>query len=399
MSHEADLPFLPYGRQTINERDIEAVVEALRAPFLTTGPRVAAFEEAIAEHVDARFGVAISNGTAALHAMCDALNLAEDAEVIVPAVTFLATANSVLYVGARPVFADVDPESGLMTPESFERAITPKTAAVIPVHLAGNPVDMKGIKAVAQRHQIRVIEDAAHAVGAREEGGAIGACLNSEMASFSFHPVKHITTGEGGMVMTNDERLADRLRRFRSHGMTRDRSALSRPDEGPWYYEQHHLGYNYRITDLQCALGLSQLSQLDSFITRRRLLADYYDQRLLTLDWVRPIQRERAGCLSAYHLYAVLIDEARLGIDKRTLVQRLSALKVGTQVHYIPLPMQPFYQALGWSIEDFPGALSYYRQTLSLPLFPSMTFEDVDRVIDALNRCASASPQLIPPPS
>jgi dTDP-4-amino-4,6-dideoxygalactose transaminase len=242
--------FLPYGKQSINQNDIEAVIEVLRSSFLTTGPKVVDFEKALAHRVGARHGIAIANGTASLHAMCDALDLKEGDEVIVPAVTFLATANCVMYVGARPVFCDVDPESGLMTPETFQAAITPKTKAVIPVHLTGNPVDLKGIADLAKKHGIAVIEDAAHAVGAHEEEGAIGGCIHSQMVSFSFHPVKHITTGEGGMIMTNDDALATRLRQFRSHGMTRDPEVITRPNEGPWYYEQHHLGYNYRIIDL-----------------------------------------------------------------------------------------------------------------------------------------------------
>ena len=211
-------------------------------------------------------------------------------------------------------------------------------------------------------------------------------CLHSQMVSFSFHPVKHITTGEGGMIMTNDDQLATRLRQFRSHGMTRDPSVLTRPQEGPWYYEQHHLGYNYRITDLQCALGLSQLKRLDEFIDQRRTLARLYDEALEEIPWIRPIQKERSGCKSAYHLYATLIDESKLGMSKVELVQALREKKIGTQVHYIPIPMQPYYQELGWSVADFPGALQYYKQTLSLPLFPLMTPSDVKDVIAVLKQ-------------
>ena len=378
--------FLPYGKQSINQKDIEAVIEVLRSSFLTTGPRVADFESALANRVGAKHGIAIANGTASLHAMCDALHLQEGDEVIVPAVTFLATANCVLYVGATPVFCDVDPTSGLMTPETFEAAITPKTKAVIPVHLTGNPVDLKGIAQVAQQHGIAVIEDAAHAVGAYEEAGPIGGCLHSQMVSFSFHPVKHITTGEGGMIMTNDDDTATRLRQFRSHGMTRNPDVLTRPHEGPWYYEQHHLGYNYRITDLQCALGLSQLERLDEFINQRRALAHLYDQALEDIPWIRPIQKERTGCKSAYHLYATLVDEDQLGMSKVDLVHALRAHQIGTQVHYIPIPMQPYYQERGWTVDDFPGALKYYRQTLSLPLFPLMTPADVEEVVAVLKQ-------------
>jgi perosamine synthetase len=377
-------PFLPYGQQDLDEGDIAAVVEALRSPYLTTGPRVEAFERAVAARVGARHGVAISNGTAALHAMYDALGVGPGDEVVVPAVTFLATANAALYVGARPVFCDVDPTSGLMTPEALRAAMTPQTKLVVPVHLAGNPTHTEALAQVAREGGARLVEDAAHAAGAIDSGVAVGACAWSEMASFSFHPVKHITTAEGGMVMTNDDALAARLRTFRSHGMTRDPALLSRPNEGPWYYEQHTLGYNYRLTDLQCALGLSQLSRLSAFITQRRALAARYDAHLAHIPWIKPIAHERPGSQSAYHLYATLLDESRLGLPKRELVKRLHARGVGTQVHYIPIPMQPYYQGLGWRAERFPGAMSYYQNTLSLPLFTKMTEGDVDRVVEAL---------------
>jgi len=382
-------PFLPYGQQDLDESDLAAVMEALRSPYLTTGPGVEAFERAVAARVGARFGVAISNGTAALHAMYDALGVGPGDEVVVPAVTFLATANAALYVGARPVFCDVDPTSGLMTPEALAAAMTPRTRLVVPVHLAGHPAHTAALAEVARAGGARLVEDAAHATGAVDQGVAVGACAWSEMASFSFHPVKHITTAEGGMVMTNDEALAARLRLFRSHGMTRDSSLLSRPDEGPWYYEQQALGYNYRLTDVQCALGLSQLARLDAFVTRRRALAARYDALLADLPWLRPIAPERPGSRSAYHLYATLVDEGRLGLPKRELARRLHARGVGTQVHYIPIPMQPYYERLGWRAERFPGALAYYRQTLSLPLFTRMGEGDVDRVVGALREVAA----------
>ncbi len=379
-----DLPFLPYGAQAIDDDDVAAVTAALRSPYLTTGPRVAEFEQAIAAQVGAQFGVAVCNGTAALHAACHALELGPGDEVVVPAVTFLASANCVRYVGARPVFADVCPDSGLMTAAHLEAAITPRTKAVIPVHLTGRPVDLSAVRAVAERHDLQIIEDAAHALGARYDGEPIGSCGWSEMAIFSFHPVKHMTTGEGGMIVTNDGELDAGLRRFRSHGMVRDADALERPSPGPWYYEQQVLGFNYRITDIQCALGLSQLKKLGGFVTRRQALASRYDALLDGAEWVRPIDIGPAGAASAYHLYSVLIDFEAVGKTRAQVMAGLRDRGIGTQVHYIPVPHQPFYMREGWSLETFPGARAYYERTLSLPLYPRMEDEDVDRTVDAV---------------
>lgn len=376
--------FLPYGRQVIDEADIEAVVRVLRSDYLTTGPEVEAFERALAKKVGARFAVALCNGTAALHAACFAADIGPDDNVIVPAITFLATANCVRYVGSEPVFVDVSPTSGLVEPEHIERRLEKTTKAVIPVHLTGRPVDLAPIAKAAQSKGAIVIEDAAHALGASYRGETIGSCRYSDMTVFSFHPVKHVTTGEGGAVTTNDEGLARRLRLFRNHGMVHDQAELQRTSPGPWYYEQHALGFNYRITDIQCALGSSQLAKLDGFIERRRDIAAQYDQLLESVDGVTPIDGGVEGANSAYHLYSVLMDFDGLGLTRAEVMVALRERGVGSQVHYIPVPSQPYYEARGWRADDFPGALSYSAHTLSLPMFPSMSDRDIAQVVDAL---------------
>lgn len=387
MSH-----FLPYGAQSIDDDDVRAVVEVLRSDYLTTGPAVTRFERAVAEHCGARAGVAVSSGTAGLHAAAHVLDLGPDDEVVVPAMTFIATANAARYVGARVVFCDVCPETGLMRPEDLERVRTPRTRAVFPVHLTGRPVDLAGIARIACDAGITVVEDAAHALGATFEGEPVGDGRYARMAVFSFHPVKHITTGEGGMVMTNDEELERRLRRFICHGMERDPAHLEAPSPGPWSYEQAELGFNYRITDIQCALGTSQLAKLDGFVARRRELAARYDRLLEGVDAVAPIGRGPAASNSAYHLYEVLIDFAALGTTRAAVMDALRALGIGTQVHYIPVPSQPYYRRLGQDMASYPGARQFYERTLSLPLFPRMSDGDVDRVVDALAGVLAATP-------
>jgi perosamine synthetase len=373
---------LPYGRQWIEDDDVEAVVEALRGVYLTTGPTVARFEEALAEAVGAAHAVAVCNGTAALHAACAAAGLGPGDEVLVPAMTFLASANCARYVGAEPVFVDVDPDSGLIDLDDAARRITDRSKAIIPVHLTGRPVDLDALAALAEAHDLRVIEDAAHALGARHHDRPIGGCTRSSMAIFSFHPVKHVTTGEGGAITTNDPALAEAMRVFRSHGMVREQ--LRQPSPGPWYYEQQTLGFNYRITDLQCALGLSQLAKLPRFLARRRALAARYDALLAQLEHVRPVAVGTPDTLSAYHLYAILIDFAAVGRDRAAVMAGLRERGVLTQVHYIPVPAQPYYQDRGADMREYPGAQAYYERTLSVPLYPAMADADVDRVVAAL---------------
>ena len=382
---------LPYGRQSIDEDDIAAVVEALRSDYLTTGPRVRAFEAALAEQLDVPHVVAVCNGTAALHAACAALGLGPGDEVLVPAVTFLASANCARYVGAEPVFVDVDPHTGLIDLEDAARRLSPRTRAIIPVHLTGQPVDLDALADFARAHELKVIEDAAHALGARWGERPIGDCRSTDMAIFSFHPVKHVTTGEGGAISTRDPQLARRLEVFRSHGMVRDPEHLREPSPGPWYYEQQELGYNYRITDIQCALGLSQLRKLGAFVDTRRALAARYDRLLSELKHVRAIARGAAQGSSAYHLYAVQIDFEACGRSRAELMAALRERGVLTQVHYIPVPSQPYYRERGADMAQYPGARAYYEASLSVPLFPAMDEGDVDRVVAALAELTGGS--------
>jgi len=392
--------FLPYGRQSIEEDDIEAVARALRGDFLTTGPLVGQFEEAFAARVGASHAVCCTSGTAALHLAALALGLGPGDVAIVPAITFLATANAVRYVGAEVVFADVDPSSGLMTPETLEAALG-ETArlgrgvprAVLPVHLKGVPADMVGLSAVAARQGLAVIEDGAHALGTRYGGGAfqVGGNRHAAMTAFSLHPVKTMTSGEGGMVTTEDEALARNLRRFRSHGMEADPARWRQPDLGmegglpaPWYHEMGEIGFNYRLPDVNCALGLSQLGKLDRFLARRAELVVLYDRllRIRLAPVVLPPARP-ADADPGWHLYAVQIDFAAAGLSRRALIAGLRQDGIGTQVHYIPVPWQPYYRQR-YGEGSFPGAAAFYRGTLSLPLFPAMTDEDVLRVVDCL---------------
>ncbi len=378
-----DQPFLPYGRQNIDEDDIAAVVEVLRGDWMTTGPAVARFEAELADRLDVPQAVAVSNGTAALHAACAAIGLGPGDEVIVPAITFLATASCALLVGADPVFADVDPDTGLILPSEVERLMGPRTRAVLPVHMGGAVADLAAIRAITGP-AVKIIEDAAHALGAVAPDGPVGSCRTADLATFSFHPVKHIAMGEGGAVTTRDPELAASLRRFRNHGMERDPERLEHPSPGPWWYEQQELGHNLRITDMQCALGSSQLRRLDGFLARRRSLASRYHALLAEVGGVEPVTPLLDLDSSAWHLFQVLLDVPGRGIDRAALVAALRERGIGTQVHYIPLPMQPLHRRRGADPADVPGAMAFYERTLTLPLFPGMQDTDVDRVVQAL---------------
>lgn len=387
-------PFLPYARQAIEEDDVAAVVAALRSDWLTGGPAVAAFETELSRRCDGAATIACANGTAALHMAALALGLGPGDRVIVPAITFLATANAARYVGADVVFADVDPTTGLMAAghlaEALDRA-GPRARAVFPVHIAGQPCDMAAIGALARSRGLKVVEDAAHALGTRHHGVVTGACEHSDMTTFSFHPVKTVAMGEGGAVATRDAGLAERLRDLRAHGMTRDPARFEHADlagdgEGginPWYYEMTDLGFNFRVTDIQCALGLSQLAKLDRFLARRRELVAHYDRLLAPLaPLVRPTARV-AGAIPGWHLYVARIDFAAAGLSRAQVMRRLAGLGIGTQVHYIPVPAQPYYRKFG-SGPVPPGAQAYYQTCLSLPLFATMTEHDVARVVESL---------------
>jgi len=391
--------FLPYGRQSIDDDDIAAVAAVLKSDALTNGPAVEAFERALVEVTGAGDVVACSSGTTALHLAVLGLDLQPEDQVIVPTLTFLATANCARYVGAEVVFADVDPDTGLMTPRNLEEAIArarPGAAKVaIPVHLNGQCCDMDGLKAVADRHGISLIEDACHAVGSTYPGPSnarvtVGSSPASVAACLSFHPVKTIAMGEGGAVTTNDPKMAAAMRRLRSHGMERAPAQPVYPEyaldtdgsANPWFYEMTDVGWNFRATDIQCALGLSQLKKLDRFIARRQELVARYDAALRPLaPLIRPVAR--VGGDPAWHLYVALIDFAALGKSRAVVIRALSAAGIGTQVHYFPVHLQPYYQERYGKL-DLPGANAYYARCLSLPLFPAMADADVDRVVAAL---------------
>ncbi|MBL6945322.1 MAG: UDP-4-amino-4,6-dideoxy-N-acetyl-beta-L-altrosamine transaminase [Rhodospirillales bacterium] len=391
------LSFLPYGRQWIEDDDIAAVTQALRGDFLTTGPLVDKFEQAFAERVGARFAVVCTSGTAAQHLSTLAIKLKPQAKAIVPAVTFLSTANCARYVGAEVVFADVSPDTGLMEAEHLRLALaTAKDArAVFPVHLAGQCADMQAIHDLARQNDLTIVEDACHAIGTTYETRdgetlGVGACAHSDMAVFSLHPVKTITMGEGGVITTNNPELATRLKRLRSHGMVRDASQFVNSDlaldgtgeANPWYYEMGEIGFNYRAPDINCALGLSQLAKLNRFIAARRALVESYDNRLAALaPLVKPLSRTQ--CSPGWHLYVVLIDFRAAGMERAELMAKLRERRIGSQVHYIPVHLQPYYRER-YGSGPLPGAMAYYDRCLSLPLFPAMNDDDVDRVVAAL---------------
>ena len=402
-SPEQRIPFLPYGRQAIDEADIAAVVDVLKSDYLTTGPKVAAFEAALAAKLGARFAISNSSGTAALHLACLALGLGPGDAAIVPAITFLATANAVRMVGASVVFADVDPDNGLMRPEDLDEAFGRAAAAglqvraVFPVHLAGQCADMAGLSELAKRHSCAIVEDACHAIGAYHACGdgsaaAVGSCRLSDMAVLSFHPVKTVAAGEGGAVTTNDPALAKRLERLRSHGIVRDAEDFELAElafdqagnANPWYYEMPEIGWNYRLSDIHAALALSQFDRLDHFVEERRALAHRYDDLIGPLgNTVQPIRRSRFS-MPAWHLYCVLIDFEGAGIERAQVMNRLRAQGIGTQVHYIPVHRQPYYAQLNRGLV-LAGADEYYRRTLSLPLFVGMSQADVKRIVGALS--------------
>ncbi|USQ96272.1 UDP-4-amino-4,6-dideoxy-N-acetyl-beta-L-altrosamine transaminase [Caulobacter sp. RL271] len=377
--------FLPYGRQTIEDDDVAAVAEALRGDFLTTGPTVEAFETAFAAKVGARHAVAVSNGTATLHLAMLALGVGGGDVCIAPSVTFLATANCSRYVGAEVVFADVDPDSGLMTPETLAKALDDahgrRVRAVLPVHLRGDVCDLPALKTLAEAAGAVLVEDAPHALGSigtfDDVEHPVGDGAYSSFASFSFHPVKTLATGEGGMLTTNDAALAARARLLRSHGMVRP------PGGDPWWYEMPELGFNYRIPDVLCALGLSQLAKLDRFVARRRALTALYATLLAERAPRARLAASPAHSNPALHLLTVLIDFEALGVTRRAVVEDLKARGIGTQVHYIPVHRQPYY-VNRQGLADLPGADAWYARCLTLPLYPAMTDGDVERVVDAL---------------
>lgn len=391
--------FLSYGRQVIEDDDVEAVCVALREEMLTTGPMVERFERAFAEEVGAADAVVCNSGTAALYMAARAAGLGEGDAVIVPSITFLATASANALAGIDVVFADVDPDTGLMrvedAAETLARAGTRRVRAIFPVHLAGRVDDPPALRSFAEERNLVIIEDACHALGTQYGNGAtpVGACKDSLMACFSFHPVKSIAMGEGGAVTTNDRTVAERLRRLRNHGMNRDASAMvsrelafDAAEPNPWYYELEEPSHNFRASDINCALGLSQLRKLRRFVDQRARVVERYRVRLAPLEPNVRVASVTPGVRPGWHLSTVLIDFSAIGHSRRELMARLKKMGVGTQVHYIPVHLQPYYRNQAPDLQ-LPGALSYYERTLSLPLFASMTEADVDRVVDALAEC------------
>ena len=394
-----NLDYLPYARQTINQDDIRAVVEVLKSRNLTQGATVAEFESTLCDVTGAPFAAAVNSGTSALHIACLAAGIRPGDEVITSPLTFVASSNCVLYCSGKPVFADINPETYNISPSEIRRKITRRTRAIIPVHFAGQSCDMEAIKDIVEMneekygHKIYIIEDACHALGSLYKNRKVGSCVLSDMTIMSFHAAKHITTGEGGTVLTSDSDLFRKVKSFSSHGITSEpdefvysnqafqrKTCTPEPLLRPWYYEQLLLGYNYRITDIQCALGLSQLKRLPEIVKRRREIVDRYNECFGDLDGVE-IPRESPDCVSNFHLYVLLIDFSKIGIARAEFMHRLKCRGIQTQVHYIPVHTQPFYQeTLGTGWGDNPHAEEYYQKCLSLPLFYGMTEEDVKKV-------------------
>ena len=367
---------IPYGRQTIEEDDIQAVVDVLRSDYLTTGPKIAEFEKMVADYVGAKYAVAISNGTSALHAACFAAGIQPGDEVITTPLTFAASSNCVLYCGGTPVFADVDLKTYNIDPEDIRRKITDKTKAIIAVHLAGQPCDMDEIHKIAKEHDLLVIEDGAHALGSVYKGKKVGTL--SDMTTFSFHPVKPITTGEGGMIVTDNEEFYQKMMLFRSHGITRDENLMTRND-GSWFYQQLDLGYNYRITDIQCALGCSQMKKLDRFLARRKEIVARYNEAFADCEnIIIPYQLPETE--SGWHLYIVQVKNC----DRKKVFEALREQGIAVNVHYIPVYMHPYYQEHGYKDVHCKNAEEIYSHILSLPLYPTLTKEQQEYVIETL---------------
>ncbi len=377
---------LAYGGQTIEKDDINAVAETLRADLLTTGPKVDAFEEAFADFVETKEAVAVSNGTAALHAAMHAIGIGPGDEVIVPTITFAATANSVTFEGGTPVFADVDPNTLLLAPESVEEKVSPDTKAIVGVDYMGQPCRYDALRDIADAHDLVLLDDACHATGGSYKGRPVGSL--ADLNTFSLHPVKNMTTGEGGMITTDDAGWAEKMRRFRNHGITSTHH--ERTEEGSWYYEIPEAGYNYRLTDFQCALGMSQLQKLPGWVERRREIAVRYDEAFGSMEAVKPVERrEDATC--AYHLYVIRLVLDRLQADRKKIFEALQAEGVGVNVHYIPVHLQPHYrEKLGTEPGLCSNAEAAYERILTLPVFPRMTESDVEDVTRAVRKVVSA---------
>jgi UDP-4-amino-4,6-dideoxy-N-acetyl-beta-L-altrosamine transaminase len=386
---------IPYGRQDISQADIDSVVEVLRSDFLTQGPTVPRFEQAVAEYCGVQHGVAVNSATSALHIACLALDLGSGDWLWTSPNTFVASANAALYCGAKVDFVDIDPRTYNMGVEHLKEKLEHAEKAgrlpkiVMPVHFAGQPCDMPAIHALSQQYGFKIIEDASHAIGASYNDIKVGSCVHSHITVFSFHPVKIITTGEGGMAMTNDGVLADRLRRLRTHGITNDKELMSpRPENEIWNYQQIELGFNYRMTDIQAALGLSQMQRLDEFVSRRHEIAERYDAELRSLRITTPHQA--SGTDSSYHLYPIRVSEAESGKTQRQVYDALWQNGVAANLHYIPVHRQPYFEKLDFKAGDFPEAEQFHREVISVPMFPTLEPDQQTAVIAVLAKALSS---------
>lgn len=369
------MKLLPYGKQTIDKKDIKAVIAALTSPYLTQGPAIESFENALSEFTGAKYTVVVSNGTAALHTAYFSLGLTKDDEVIVPALTFAATSNAVLYVGAKPVFVDVDPATALIDVNQIEKKITKKTKAIAVVDYAGQPVEFNKIRSIAKKHNVKLVDDACHALGATYHGKRLGGGLTADVTLLSFHPVKHIATGEGGAIQTNDKTIYERALMFRTHGITKDPKKFEFENTGPWYHEMQYLGFNYRLTDIQATLGISQLKKIDLFLKKRRAIAEKYTKAFAGNPYF-DTPPYIANTEHAYHLYPIRLNDVLVPL-KSELVFRLHKKGIGTQVHYIPVYWHPYYRKLGYKLGTCPAAEEFYTRELSIPLFPALTAPEI----------------------
>lgn len=385
---------IPYGRQDISEEDIEAVIATLRSDWLTQGPAVPAFEKKLADYCGVNHALAVNSATSALHIACLALDLQVGDLLWTTPITFVASANCGLYCGAEVDFVDIDPRTYNMSPQALEKKLLeaerkgrlPKI--VVPVHLCGQPCEMEAIFALGQRFGFKIIEDASHAIGGKYKDEPIGNCRFSDITIFSFHPVKIITTAEGGMALTNDAKLAERMALLRSHGITRDATMMTKESDGPWYYQQIDLGFNYRMTELQAALGISQANRLDVFVSQRHRIARRYDEKLADFPVVIPWQHPDS--YSGLHLYVIRLRPGEIKPGHREVFESLRAQGIGVNLHYIPVHTQPYYQKMGFKAGDFPEAERYYAEAISLPMFPNLQEKQQDEVLSALRKALQA---------
>lgn len=379
---------IPYGRQDISDADIEAVIDVLKSDFLTQGPQVPKFEKSLTLRTGARHALAMNSATSALHVACLALGLGKGDRLWTSPVTFVASANAGLYCGARVDFVDIDPETYNMCSKKLERKLIqaqlngtlPKV--LVPVHLCGQPCNMRAIQRLCMEYDIKIIEDASHAIGGSYLDGPIGNCAYSDITVFSFHPVKIITTGEGGAALTNDGQLAEKMALYRGHGITRDKNMMTEPSHGPWYYQQIELGYNYRMTDIQAALGLSQMLRLSDFVSKRHQIARRYDRLLSGLPVEIPFQLD--GTYSGLHLYVIRLKLNEISVSHKQVFEGLRENDIGVNLHYIPVHLQPYYTAMGFQLGDFPESEKYYSDAISLPMYPTLSEKNQDRVVEVI---------------